>query len=205
MNLLEYAGLFLLENCMHLACVWRLSGLPSVKWGMRYVKTDEGQAAFRERSALFTARQRAVFILFDGVRSVGQMLAATTSLGITSLDIEHMVTHGLLKEIAASGTPAAAATPPTTVSAPVAAAAAAPSSAPVQNAAPISTRTPQERYSQAKPLATQLTASLGLRGFMLNLGVESAAGYDNLLALFPKIQAAVGAKKCEALEQVLKG
>ena len=151
---------------------------------MSYVKTEEGQAAFRERSALFSARQRAAFIMFDGVKPVEQVLAATASLGITRLDIEHMVAHGLLKELAGSGIAAAA---------------------PVQSAAPISTRTPQERYCQAKPLATQLTASLGLRGFMLNLGVESASGYDDLLALFPKIQTAVGAKKCEALEQALKG
>ena len=138
--------------------------------------------------------------MFDGVKPVEQVLAATASLGITRLDIEHMVTHGLLKETAVSGTLAAAAVAPSKT-----APAAAPSSAPVQNAAPISTRTPQERYSQAKPLATQLTASLGLRGFLLNLGVESASGYDDLLALFPKIQSAVGAKKCEALERVLKG
>ena len=175
---------------------------------MSYVKTEEGQAAFRARSAIFSAPRRAAFIMFDGVKSVEQVLLATASLGITRLDVEHMVTHGLLKEIAVFRTPAAAAvSPPTTVPAPVApatAAAAAPS-APLQNAAPVSARTPQERYSQAKPLATQLTASLGLRGFLLNLGVESASGYDDLLALFPKIQSAVGAKKCEGLEQALKG
>ena len=171
---------------------------------MSYVKTEQGQAAFRERSALFSARQRAAFILFDGVKPVERVLAATASLGTTRLDIEHMVTHGLLKETAVSGALAAAAVAPS-MTAPAPVAAAAPPPAPVQNAAPISTRTPQERYSQAKPLATQLTASLGLRGFMLNLGVESASGYDDLLALFPKIQTAVGAKKCEALEQALKG
>ena len=172
---------------------------------MRYLKTEEGQAAFRERSALFSARQRAAFIMFDGVKPVEQVLAATASLGITRLDIEHMVTHGLLKETAVPGTPAAAAVaPPASVPA-LAPATAAASSAPVPSAAAISTRTPQERYTQAKPLATQLTASLGLRGFMLNLGVESASGYDDLLALFPKIQSAVGAQKCAALERALKG
>ena len=173
---------------------------------MSYVKTEEGQTAFRERSALFSARQRAAFIMFDGVKSVGQVLVATASLGITRLDIEHMVTHGFLKETAVSGTPpAASVVPPESVAVAVAPTTAAASAAPVPSAAAISTRTPQERYSQAKPLATQLTASLGLRGFMLNLGVESASGYDDLLALFPKIQSAVGAKKCEALEQALKG
>ena len=155
---------------------------------MGYVKTEAGQAAFRERSALISARQRAAYILFDGVKSLEQVLAASAGLGVTRPDIAHMVAHGFLADSAPSASPAAAA-----------------ASASAQDAAPVSTRTPQERYSQAKPLATQLTASLGLRGFLLNLGVESASGYDDLLALFPKIQSAVGAKKCEALERVLKG
>ncbi|TXT34123.1 MAG: hypothetical protein FD135_5349, partial [Comamonadaceae bacterium] len=66
-------------------------------------------------------------------------------------------------------------------------------------------RTPQERYSLAMPLATKVTASLGLRGFRLNLSVESAAGLDDLLALFPKIQAAAGQQACAELERALKG
>ena len=178
---------------------------------MVYVKAEAGQKAFRERSAIFSARQRAAFILFDGVKSVEQVLAATTSFGVTGLDIEHMVTQGCLMEVATSGLLAGAATTPSKASpAPVVAAAPASALVPVPapasalNAPPINQRTPQERYSRAKPLATQLTASLGLRGFLLNLGVESASGYDDLLALFPKIQSAVGAKKCAELERVLK-
>ena len=69
----------------------------------------------------------------------------------------------------------------------------------------VSVRSPQERYSAAMPIATKLTASLGLRGFRLNLAVEAASGFDGLLALLPKIQEAVGAKSCVALEQALKG
>ena len=181
---------------------------------MNYAKTDAGQQAFRERSALFSARQRAAYILFDGFKSVEQVLASTASLGITRPDIEHMVTHGFLKDKAVpdpSEVVVALPVPPTlppsagiapVISAPVLAA---PAPARPQAAEPVTLRASRERYSVAKPLATQLTASLGLRGFMLNLGVESASGYDDLLALFPKIQAAVGAKKCEALERALKG
>lgn len=180
---------------------------------MSYFKTEAGQAAFRARSALFSARQRAAYILFDGVKSVERVLADTAGLGVTRPDIDDLVTHGFLQENAAPGAsePASAplAVPPATQPLParteaVTKASAAPLHALSQAAETVTPRTPQERYSQAKPLATQLTASLGLRGFMLNLGVESAAGYDDLLALFPKIQSAVGAKKCEALERVLK-
>jgi len=54
------------------------------------------------------------------------------------------------------------------------------------------------------PIATKLTAGLGLRGFRLNLAVEAAQGYEGLLALLPKIQDAVGVKPCVALERALK-
>jgi hypothetical protein len=61
----------------------------------------------------------------------------------------------------------------------------------------------QDRYKEAKPLATKLTAGLGLRGFRLNLAVEAAGGFDELLALLPKIKDAVGSKACVELERVL--
>ena len=154
--------------------------------------------AFKERSALLSARQRAAFILFDGIKPVEQVLAVTSGLGISQLDVDHMVTHGFLQKTNLSSVAATTAgvAPPAVAAAPT----------PVTPVgSPVSSRTPQERYSQAWPIATQLTASLGLRGFRLNLAIEAASGYDDLLALFPKIQAAVGVKQCTALEQALKG
>ena len=149
---------------------------------MKYIKTELGQQAFKERSPLFSARQRSTFILFDGNKTLEQVLAAAAGMGVTAEDVEHMVTQGFLALVAGSATAAG----------PVATADA------VQQAEdaaqPPSNRTPQERYADAKPIATKLTASLGLRGFRLNLSVESASGYDDLLALLPKIQDAVGSK-----------
>ena len=149
---------------------------------MVYVKSEAGQLAFKQRSAQLSARQRSAFIMFDGVKTLDQVIAATAGLGITQADVDAMIANGFLNE----GQP----------SAPVVA---------VPEAAPVSNRTAQERYAQAWPLATQLTASIGLRGFRLNLAVESASGYDDLLALLPKIQAAVGVEKCAGLEYALKG
>lgn len=130
---------------------------------------------------MLSARQRSALILFDGVKSAGQVLAAMAGLGLVQADIDHLMAQGFLAQ---------------------------PEEAPVPIAAPetaaVSSRTPQERYRDAYPLATQLTASLGLRGFRLNLAVEAASGYEELLALLPKIQAAVGAKPCEAFERALK-
>ena len=118
-------------------------------------------------------------------------------MGLVAGDIDYMVAQGFLAPTQA--TPATAS--PVVASAPL-----------IEQAedaalslAPVSNRNPQERYSDAKPIATQITASLGLRGFMLNLSVESAAGFDDLLALLPKIQNAAGVKACRELERALKG
>ncbi|WP_294771030.1 hypothetical protein [uncultured Rhodoferax sp.] len=160
---------------------------------MKYVKTDAGQQAFKERSPLFSARQRSTFILFDGNKTLEQVMSAAAGMGATPADVEHMVAQGFLA-------PSADSVPAT---GPVASADAV---LDAEDAAqPPSNRTPQERYSDAMPIATKLTASLGLRGFRLNLSVEAAAGYDDLLALLPKIQEAVGSKAARELERALKG
>jgi len=153
---------------------------------MRYSKTEVGQQAFKARSPSLSARQRSAFILFDGVKSNDQVLAATGGLGITQDDIDHLVQEGFLAAVPDAVTPDAsrAAQPP---------------------ALPANTLTTQERYVEAMHLATQLTASLGLRGFRLNLALEAASGYDGLAALLPKIKDAVGEKACRQLEHVLKG
>lgn len=150
---------------------------------MKYTKTDVGQQAFKERWPQLSAKQRSAFILFDGGKTVEQVLVATAGLGVTAADVEHMVAQGFL-----AADPAA-----------VAAAEAAAAAATARSA-----RTPQQRYAEAYPLATQLTASLGLRGFKLNLAIEAAAGYDDLLALLPRIQEAAGLQACKAFERALK-
>lgn len=146
---------------------------------MTYQKTEAGQQAFKARSPLLSARQRSAFILFDGVKSTEQVLAATSGLGIVAADIDHLVAAGFLEPVNGS----------VTIELP---------------AEPVAARTNQQRYSAAMPIATQLTASLGLRGFRLNLAVEAASGYEGLLALLPKIQDAVGVKACLPLERALR-
>ncbi|MDM0091800.1 MULTISPECIES: hypothetical protein [unclassified Variovorax] len=154
---------------------------------MILLKTEAGQRVFKDRSIRLTPRQRSAFILFDGQRSVDDVLGA--GMGIAREDIEQMVELGLL------GQPGAA------VAAPRDAAAAAVAPAPV---APVdAARSPQQRYQDAYPVATQLTGALGLRGFRLNLAVEGTASYEELLALAPKIRAAVGPDKAEMLDRAL--
>jgi hypothetical protein len=59
---------------------------------MILVKTDVGQQALKDRSVPLTPRQRSAFILFDGKRSVDDVIAA--GMGITAEDIDQMVDAG---------------------------------------------------------------------------------------------------------------
>lgn len=127
--------------------------------------------------------------MFDGQKTVDQVLGAAAILGLSAEDVEHMVANGFLA--------------PAPGEAILALAQAAQNLAEQTASDAFKARSPQERYSEAKPLATQLTAALGLRGFRLNLAVESAAGFDELLALLPKIREAAGTKACKELERVL--
>lgn len=150
---------------------------------MILVKTEAGHQALKDRSIPLSPRQRSAFILFDGKRSVDDVLAA--GMGIVREDIDQMVALGVLEPAAGSAAP------------PAEAPAAAP---PAQGS---SGRSRQQRYKDAYPIATQLTGSLGLKGFRLNLQVEGTTSYEDLLALAPKIRAAVGDEKAAALDKAL--
>ncbi|MFM6990849.1 MAG: hypothetical protein ACKOWD_06035 [Rhodoferax sp.] len=147
------------------------------------MKTELGRTAFNARSDLFSSRQRRVFIVADGNKSVIDILAVLAPLGVNQADLEDLLEKGFLTVLGVSEDPALL---------------------PVQPKAPPK-MTEKERYLLAKPLATQLTASLGILGLRLNLAVESASGTEDLLALLPRIQAAAGKQKCRELERVLKG
>jgi len=137
-----------------------------------------------------TPRQRSAFILFDGKRTLAEVLSATAGLGVAMPDVDHLVELGLL----ATEQDAA----PVLQGAAVVA-----SPSPATDASGLAL--PQQRYKDAYPIATRLTASLGLRGFRLNLAVEAAADYHQLEDLVPRIRAAVGDEKCLPLERALQG
>jgi hypothetical protein len=173
---------------------------------MILVKTEAGQQVFKDRSVRLTPRQRSAFILFDGKRSVSEVLEA--GMGIGREDIDQMVELGLLGQVggmaeaANAGTVAMPPGLPSAVQRPER-----PGEATPQNQASatpaMGSRSPQQRYKDAYPIATQLTGSLGLRGFRLNLSIEGTSTYEELLALAPKIRAAVGQDKALALDRAL--
>ncbi len=173
---------------------------------MLYTKTELGHGALQNRSLALTPRQRSAFILFDGKRDSEEVLKATAGLGVTPDDIQHLVSLGLLAlqsvQAAPAASPAVAAAPPVSMS-PA-------GEAPRQESAQLShtadghpTLSAQAHYSKAYPIATRLTASLGLRGFRLNLAVEAAGDIDKLKELAPKIREAVGPEKFLELENAL--
>ncbi len=160
---------------------------------MIYTKSELGLRAIKDRHAVdITRGQRSALILFDGQRSVLAVLDATAALGVTAADVDVLVALGLLQRVGEgsegheNGAPALAETGATESQA-------------------LSDEECVRRYRLAYPLATQITAQLGLRGFKLNLAVESAPGYDGLLALLPKLRAAVGEERLRPLEEALQG
>ena len=171
---------------------------------MRYKKTELGQTALQNRSFALTPRQRSAFIMFDGKRSMEEVINATAGLGVTIEDVNHLVSQWLLAESTQSLEPT-----PNPAAAPSAAAETGLFRANQALAAAGDDRLPsqsdQAHYSQAYPIAARLTAGLGLRGFRLNLAVEAAGDLGKLKALAPKIRDAVGAEKFKELENALYG
>lgn len=150
----------------------------------KYTKTEAGHTAFKTRSGAIPARLRSVYILFDGNKTLSEVLQMGSVLGATPSDIDDLVAAGML-ELVSDGN-----------AAPVADASQAPASA-------ASRLSHEDMYARAIPIATRITANLGLRGFRLNLAVESAMDYEELCALLPKIRAVAGDEKVRELEKAL--
>ena len=146
------------------------------------MKTETGVQVMKDRSVTLNPKQRSAFILFDGKRTLDQVLEATAAMGISRADIEQLVSLGLLCDPAVrSGAPEpfhADTIPAALAGLPEALA-----------------RPPQQRYADAYPIAIQLTSSMGLRGVRLNLEVEGAGSYEQLAALAPRIREAVGPER----------
>ena len=164
---------------------------------MRLTKTEAGKKAISDRSITLSPRQRSALIIFNGERSVDDVLTMLVGLGFTKADADHMVSLGLLEDVNPSVVVNATSNANTNTNTPIKATEALGGFVELNEA--------QARYKLAYPLATQLTASLGFRGFRLNLAVEAAGSYSQLVQLFPKIKEAAGAEKSLALENALLG
>jgi hypothetical protein len=163
---------------------------------MKHRKTELGKQAFKGRNVTLSMAQRSALIMFDGVKDDAAILQSLAMMSLKPEDIEFLVQQSFIEAVdGAAAVPSAA----VTASAGAAVAAAVPASAPATSGL-----SEQERYQRAYPIATKLTSGLGLRGFRLNMSVEGASGYKDLLELAPKIQAAVGDEKFSELARALK-
>ena len=170
-----------------------------------YSKTPTGQLAFQSRSVPLTQRQRSAFIQFDGNRALDEIMRTMAGLGLTLDDINHLVFLGFLAPGVAANAPdskvaADISEDPGVVSELIPMAPISPSPMAADG---LSTVSAQAHYSKAYPIATRLTARLGLRGFRLNLAVEAAGDLEKLRHLAPKIKDAVGLEKFQELENAL--
>lgn len=174
-----------------------------------YVKTETGRQAFKERLPDMLPKLRSAFILFDGVRNLEAVLSATAGLGITATEIMALVERGYI--VAPVHDAAHAASDANALSHSQVGQdsnSAASSGSPEASSALTLTASltwQQERFKQAYPIAAQLTAGLGLRGFRLHLAVEGAQNYEQLMALAPKIREVIGVGKSQAFERALGG
>jgi uncharacterized protein (DUF1778 family) len=168
---------------------------------MIYNKTEQGKEALLDRASGLLPRQRSAFIMFDGKRSTADVLKATAGLGVSSADVEQMLALGWIEPSTSQATipPALNVAPPVLVRAAAASTTLPPAAAPGLTP----TLDSQAHFLKAWPIATRLTAGLGLRGFRLNLAVESAGDLAKLKELAPRIKEAVGAEKFRELEIAL--
>ncbi len=182
-------------------------------------KTDKGLEALRARDPVLPPRMRTAFILFDGNKSVEQvieLLPGNTGRLQLLEDIKLLIQQGLLELLrpAQSGemgswlshpTPSqpAATAPAATAPAPVASLADERQQAARHATAPVQVSDPTDRYMKAYAIVGQLVGELGLKGFRLQLAVEKAQGYEGLVALLPRLREAIDARKLRAVEKIL--
>lgn len=146
-----------------------------------YLKTEAGLLAFKQRSPELSQKQRSAFLQFDGQRTLADVLQAVHAIGISAVDIDYLIDKAFLSlAVAAPKSAERAPLPPV-----------------------LDGDDKQHRYQMAYPMAVGLCSKLGLRGFKLTLAVEAASGYDDLLAMLPKMDAALPADSTRELKRAL--
>lgn len=142
---------------------------------MTLAKTEEGHRVLKDRSIALTPRQRTALVMIDGKKSLQEVMEATAAAGVAPDDVRKLVELGLVAE------PALA--------------------APAAKPAVIG----KDRFLAAYQTAVRVTAELGLKGVRLNMAVESASNYEQLVALMPRLRAALKPERYAELEDLLGG
>ena len=154
------------------------------------------------RGTAVTQVQRSALIMVDGRKTELEILAAMSGIGLTAADIQKLVELGYIEPVDGNAAVSSPLAPASARPKPLAAGYSVASTG--ADTQPLAVRTDQELYQSAYPIATKLTSGLGLRGFRLNLAVESVGNYADLVKLAPKIQEAVGDAKYAELKAALR-
>ena len=186
-------------------------------------KTAKGLSAMQARDPALPQRLRPAFILFDGNKSIAQVMELLPSnhgrLQVLE-DIKLLTQHGLLELLRPpQSTPSWAIETSVRLSSPDnepfmdSAYAASPAPKPAtydarvqasrHASAPVQVSDPESRYMQAYAMAHKLVSELGLKGFRLQLAVEKAQSYQGLVALLPRMGELIDAQKLRPLEKIL--
>ena len=189
-------------------------------------KTAKGFSALRARDPALPQRLRPAFILFDGQKSIADVMALLPVSGgrLQVLeDIKLLTQHGLLELLRPHpSTPSWSTETSVRLSSPddepFLDSAYADSAYPAihkpatreshlpashHTSAPLQVSDPESRYMQAYAVTSRLVSELGLKGFRLQLAVEKAQGYHGLVALLPRMHELIDAQKLRAVEQIL--
>ena len=199
---------------------------------MIYHKTARGHKVLQDRSIPLAPRHRMIFILFDGKTSTADILKSTAGLGVERSDVLDLIELGLIEPVptniastqpALSKTAQSALSPFNDTELNLESNNASlfnnnssntnnnlnytePPKVPNASQAKqfdLDAEVKKLRFQNAYPLAVQITSNLGLGGFRLNLAIEQAMGYEDLVALLPRIEKAAGPNACAKLHEIL--
>jgi hypothetical protein len=178
---------------------------------MTYHKTAAGQLALQNRTLALTPRQRSAFILFDGKRSVEEVLRTTAGLGVTQADIDYLDGTGLLQAGEKRGDDFSMSRPhgqdfseDSQFEATQAVGLESLEMTSTAKPEPASPHDEQVVYLKAYAIAKRLAAGSGLSGSRLNSALEAAGSLQELRELAPKIAVAVGPLKYRELQNALR-
>ena len=143
-----------------------------------YRKTPKGLSEIIGRDRSVERRLRPLLILVDGYRTATHIHSLIGGIGIQEQDFDRLVAGGFIEAIALPK-------PGTAANDPLA----------ENPSAPIQKRSAIDRYTDGKRYLTETAADrLGIWSFMFVLKLEKCSSAEDLMALVPEFEQAIGRK-----------
>jgi hypothetical protein len=150
-----------------------------------YRKTRKGLSEITGRDRTVDRRLRPLLILVDGYRTATHIHSLIGGIGIREEDFDHLIAGGFIEAISL---PKGGGPRPGT-------AANDPGDAAQDSSATIQKRSAIDRYTDGKRYLTETAAErLGIWSFMFVLKLEKCSSPEDLMALVPEFEEAIGRK-----------